>query len=138
IASTQNYDSRFNAVYQARNPEAFAMPLVVLIDAETASAAEVLAGALKENKRARLVGQTTYGKGCTQTVVKLPPATGGVPTGGLRITVARFFSPSGLPYTGGVVPHVLVESLMMPDTALDDPQLTEARLEALRLLGSPP
>jgi len=137
IASTQSVDSRYSTIYQSRNPAAFSLPLVVLIDGETASAAEVVAGALKENRRGRLVGQTTFGKGCTQTVFRLPPAPGGVPTGGLRITVARFFSPTGSPYAGrGVAPHVPVERLAMSDKD-PDPQLEEARVEAQRLLSTP-
>jgi carboxyl-terminal processing protease len=110
--------------------------MVVMIDGDTASAAEVLAGALKENKRGRLVGQTSFGKGCTQTVLKLPPAPGGLPTGGLRVTVARFFSPTGQPYNGrGVTPHLFAERFLMPN-AMNDHQMEEARIEAQRLLTS--
>src|SRR5207302_1152257 len=117
IVSTQNHDPRHNTVYQASNPGALALPLVVLVDGDTASAAEVLAGALKDNKRARLVGQATYGKGCSQGLLKLPAASGGVPTGAVRITVARLFSPSGAPYTGrGVVPHVVAPRRLMRDS----------------------
>ncbi len=135
IASTQSNDPKFNTIYQARNPEALTLPLVVLIDGSTASAAEVLAGALKENKRGRLLGQTSFGKGCTQTVFKLPPAPGGLPTGGLRLTVARFFSPTGQPYSGrGVSPHLFVDRFLMPE-AMDDHQLDEARIEAQRLVN---
>lgn len=134
IATTQNSDPKFDMVYQARNPGAYVAPLVVLIDGDTASAAEVLAGALRDNKRARLVGQTTFGKGCTQCVLKLPSAPGGIPTGGLRLTVARFFSPEGQPYTGrGVTPHIYVERFGMTMPGMDL-QLEEALLEANRLL----
>jgi carboxyl-terminal processing protease len=129
IVSTQNFDPKFNTIYQSRNPDALTLPLVVLIDADTASAAEVLAGALKENNRARLVGQTTFGKGCTQGVFRLP-LIAGVPSGGLRLTVAQFFSPTGIPYSGrGVVPHRFAES---------DLQLAMARQEIRRMLGSTP
>jgi len=135
IVSTQQLDSRSRKVYRSDNPMAFTMPLVVLVDSETASSAEVLAGALKENNRAKLVGQTTYGKGCAQGLLKLPgegelrspaetsPAGG---SGAIRITIARFFSPTGQPYTGhGVEPHV---------AALGDWQLYQAREEAERQL----
>jgi carboxyl-terminal processing protease len=136
IASTQSNDPKFNTIYQSRNPAALTLPLVVMIDGDTASAAEVLAGALKENKRGRLVGQTSFGKGCTQTVLKLPPAPGGLPTGGLRLTVARFFSPTGQPYNGrGVTPHLFAERFLMAD-AMNDHQMEEARMEAQRLLTS--
>jgi carboxyl-terminal processing protease len=135
IASTQNSDPKFNTIYQARNPAALTLPLVVLIDGETASAAEVLAGALKDNKRGRLVGQTTFGKGCTQCILKLPPAPGGVPTGGMRLTVARFFSPEGVPYSGrGVSPHVIAESLFLGSMSGLDQQMDAALLEMQRSL----
>jgi carboxyl-terminal processing protease len=137
IVSTKNEDPRRNKVHEARNPTALTLPLVVLIDGDTASAAEVLAGALKDNRRARLVGLATFGKGCTQRVLKLPPGPGGVPTGAIRVTVARLFSPSGEPYSGrGVVPHVVAARRLMPDSLDDtDNQLAIARVEVQRLLS---
>jgi carboxyl-terminal processing protease len=94
------------------------MPMVVLVNGDTASAAELLAGALKENNRATLIGQTTFGKGCTQAVLELPKVAGGVPTGGMRLTVARFFSPKGQPYCGrGVTPHIFIEDAMAQSQA---------------------
>ncbi len=92
----------FNRAYESRSGmDAFDFPVVVLVDSDTASAAEVLAEALKENQRAVLVGQPTYGKGTLQCVLQLAPA------GGLRLTLARLFGPRGLPIQGaGVVPHV--------------------------------
>ncbi|MCI0741702.1 MAG: S41 family peptidase [Gemmataceae bacterium] len=134
IASTENTDPKFNMVYHARGSQVVTAPLVVLIDGDTASAAEVLAGALKGHQRARLVGQTTFGKGCTQCIVKLPAAPGGIPTGGIRLTVARFFGPDGQPYTGrGVVPDVAVDRVAMASMSTDR-QLDEAFNEAHRLL----
>lgn len=139
IASTQNSDPRFSTVYQARNPNALTIPLVVMIDGDTASAAEVLAGALKDNKRGRLVGQTTFGKGCTQCVLKLPAAPGSIPTGGMRLTVARFFSPDGLPYSGrGVVPHIQAGPFLMGSMNGLDQQMDAALLESQRLLEATP
>jgi len=109
----------YSGPVEANNPNALTMPLVVLVDADTASAAEVLTGALKENKRARVVGQTTYGKGCSQGLwtlptegeLRSPPAVKtGLPTGGIRLTIARFFSPTGQPYSGrGVEPDIFTE-----------------------------
>jgi carboxyl-terminal processing protease len=142
IVSTQHYDPKYNTTYRVRNEQAFALPMVVLVDGDTASAAEVLAGALKDNNRARLVGQTTFGKGCSQEVVRLPsqgllkvpPELGGVQTGAIRITVARFLSPGRQPYSGrGVVPHRLVERQTLPES-LGDNQIEEARSEAQRLI----
>ena len=91
IVSTQGQSSRTFESHSGM--AALDMPLVVLVDGETASAAEVLAGALKENGRAKLVGLPTYGKGTIQTVLQLADA------GGVRITLARFFTPLGQPTT---------------------------------------
>jgi carboxyl-terminal processing protease len=147
IATKQQLDEKGNIITtlcEAKNPAALTFPLVVLIDAETASSAEVLAGALKDNARASLVGQSTYGKGCTQFVLKLPDFKGGLPAGGMRLTVAKVFSPKGLPYTGrGVLPDVAVEmDAMMPSPSpsmmMLDAQRTAAQLEAQRLLMMAP
>jgi carboxyl-terminal processing protease len=136
IVSTQHHDPKSSKVYRSDNPMALTMPVVVLVDGETASAAEVLAGALKDNHRARIVGQTTYGKGCSQGLLKLTgegelrfPATSssGGGAGAIRITVARFHSPLGQPYSGqGVEPDVASVGAL---------QLYQAREEAYRLLA---
>ncbi len=74
------------------------LPLVLLIDADTASAAEVLAAALRDNQRAVLVGVATFGKGTLQFPLKLSGP------GSVRVTIARLGAPSG-PVSAGVVPH---------------------------------
>src|SRR5204863_34824 len=106
---------------------------------DTASAAEVLAGALKENDRAYLIGQTTYGKGCTQWVLNfLPKATGGVPSGGMKLTVARFYDPKGEPFSGrGVAPHLFIEEGEEADTMMmntRDPYLQKALEQLNRMV----
>ncbi|MCL2337800.1 MAG: S41 family peptidase, partial [Firmicutes bacterium] len=65
-------------------------PIVVLMNTKTASASEVLAGALRDNKLARLVGQVTYGKGVMQTMFSLSNG------GALKITTERYFTPAGV------------------------------------------
>lgn len=140
IASSVNQDTKQNQVYHARNPNALTIPMTVLVDNDTASAAEVLAGALKENNRATLIGQTTFGKGCTQCVLKLPNATGGIPTGGMRLTIARMFSPKGMPYSGrGVVPHIFIDDRMAASQANmnADPFIDRAVEELNRMLSMP-
>lgn len=78
-------------------------PMVVLVDAGTASAAEIVTGALGDNQRATIVGEQTYGKGTVQTFFPLP---GG---GGLKLTTARYMTPSGKPIDKtGIMPHVVV------------------------------
>ena len=134
IASTENYDAKLSTIYQSRNPDAWVVPLVLLVDGDTASAAEVLAGAMKENGRARLIGQPTFGKGFSQALVKLPDALGNVPTGGMRLTIARFFSPKGLPYAGqGVTPDLTLPRNDGMNMA-EDQQLDAAIAELNRLV----
>ncbi len=132
IATKHQLDEKSNivaTVCEAKNPNALTIPLVVLIDGETASSAEVLAGALKELNRATLIGEPTYGKGCTQFLLKLPDFKGGLPAGGMRLTVAKVFSPKGLPYTGrGVLPDITVGGTMSFDA------LAAGQTEAQRLL----
>ncbi|HJT78421.1 MAG TPA: S41 family peptidase [Gemmataceae bacterium] len=105
IVFTESPLKRFRGSYRAHNANALTLPLVVLVDGETASAAEVLAGALKDNGRATLVGAPTYGKGSIQCPVPLENLPAGI-----WITVARFYSPARQPYSDrGVTPHVLEE-----------------------------
>jgi C-terminal processing protease CtpA/Prc len=91
------------------------MPLVVLIDAESASASEIFAGAIRDHDRGYIVGQISYGKGSVQGVF---PSERGI--GGLRLTVSRFYSPSGTAISQrGITPHVMVpEEPDAPPTTL--------------------
>lgn len=99
-------DRKLSGTIRADQPDAYLMPMVVLIDGETASAAEVLAGALKDNGRVKLVGHTTFGKGTIQCVIPLDkPYFEHLPAG-IRITVAKLLSPSWQPYSGrGIQPN---------------------------------
>src|SRR5690606_16528179 len=78
-------------------------PLVLVVDAGTASAAEVLAGALRDNGRARIVGSRTFGKGSVQTLLPLDNG------GSVKLTTARYYTPSGKSIQAlGIVPDVLL------------------------------
>ncbi len=97
-----------------------AIGLVVLIDAGSASASEIVAAALQETGRATLVGQPTFGKNTVQIWNDLPNG------GGLRLTTDRWFTPShDTVADGGVVPDVLLEGPEDP-TSDEDPQLDRA------------
>jgi carboxyl-terminal processing protease len=71
------------------NPRPLDIPLVLLVNERTASASEVVAGALQDNDRALIVGRNTYGKSLVQKVLELPSGAG------LTLTTARYFTPSG-------------------------------------------
>ena len=78
-----------NRTWKSGNANFEKLPLVVLVDSQTASAAEIVAGALQDNDRALLLGQTTFGKGLVQNVLELPDGSG------LTLTSARYYTPSG-------------------------------------------
>lgn len=95
------------------------LPLVILVNEGSASASEILAGALKENGRATLVGTTTYGKGTVQSVHSLSDGSG------LAVTIARYYPPSGTNINKrGIKPDVEVDLSMEQQLRLrNDPSL---------------
>jgi carboxyl-terminal processing protease len=100
-ADRENYLSEIDG-------EPLRIPVAVLINGDTASAAEIVTGALKDAGRAVIVGERTYGKGSVQTIFKLKNGEG------LRLTTAHYFTPSGaMINANGVSPQV--EVVMTPD-----------------------
>ncbi|MFN3574748.1 MAG: S41 family peptidase [Phenylobacterium sp.] len=92
IVSQRGRDARDVERYNARPGDiAEGLPMVVLINTGSASAAEIVAGALQDRKRAELVGLTSFGKGSVQTVI---PLRGGM-DGALKLTTARYYTPAG-------------------------------------------
>ncbi len=85
------------------------MPVVVLIDNGTASAAEIVAGALQDNRRALVLGTQSFGKGSVQTLIPLDG------NGAVRLTTARYYTPSGRSIQGlGITPNVEVHASRKP------------------------
>ncbi len=86
------------------------MPLVVLIDGDSASASEIVAGAIRDHRRGIIVGSTSYGKWSVQGIFPLNQASAG-----LRLTTAKFYSPLNHSYSGiGVKPDVDVQQVAKP------------------------
>ena len=71
------------------------VPIVVLINAASASASEIVAGALQDHKRATIMGHRSFGKGSVQTILPIRPLDGSEPKTGIKLTTARYFTPSG-------------------------------------------
>jgi carboxyl-terminal processing protease len=91
------------------------LPIVVLIDGGTASASEIVAGALQDHHRAVIMGTRSFGKGSVQTIIPLAGA------GAMRLTTARYFTPSGRSIQGhGIDPDILVEPAKLEKIALGD------------------
>jgi carboxyl-terminal processing protease len=106
-------------------------PLVVLVNGGSASASEIVAGALKDHGRAFLVGRRTYGKGSVQTVMPLSHG------GAVKLTTSRYFTPSGASIHGkGIIPDIVEDGAGLPPaellTAKGSPPLT-ARDEDVRV-----
>jgi carboxyl-terminal processing protease len=79
-------------------------PIAILVNGGTASAAEIVSGAMKDTKRAVIVGEKTFGKGSVQSIIELQNGEG------LRLTTARYYTPSGVTiHEKGIQPHVELE-----------------------------
>ncbi|TFI59174.1 S41 family peptidase [Sphingomonas parva] len=108
--------------YAEPGDSARGLPIVVLVDAGSASAAEIVAAALQEHHRAVVMGERTFGKGSVQTLLPLSKDTA------LRLTTARYYTPSGRSVQeGGITPDIEVPQLSDPDYK-SRPRLREADL----------
>lgn len=121
IVSTRGRISISDAKFDATPGDLLSgAPVVVLVDAGSASASEVLAGALRDNKRARIIGSRTFGKGSVQTVLPLDNGDS------VKLTTARYYTPSGKSIqASGIVPDVLLTPEPQPGDADVPASLTD-------------
>ena len=120
IVSTVDRDS-YKTTTRARYQQVTDKPIVVLINKGSASASEILSGALKDNHRATIVGEQSFGKGLVQEINKLPDEAG------MNITIQRYLTPSGTDINKkGITPDVMVELTKENVEAKKDVQLEKA------------
>ena len=106
IVSTRGRSAQEDFNYQAHYGGTWRVPLVVLVDGDSASASEIFAAAIKDNARGDIVGQKSYGKGSVQGIFPL-----GYAGAGIRLTTALFYSPNGQKISKhGVIPNIPIES----------------------------
>ena len=111
-------DKDGNKYVESSSLEKVKYPLAVLVDHGSASASEIVAGAIKDTKAGKLFGVKTFGKGSVQSVYRLDNSTA------VKITVAKYYTPSGVSiHNVGIEPDEVVE---LPDTATKDVQLEAA------------
>lgn len=104
LVSTRGRTADQNFTYSAHRPGTWDIPLVLLIDGNSASASEIVAGAVRDHGRGEIVGRQSFGKWSVQSIY---PARNGT---GLRLTTAKFYSPDGHSHSKiGVKPDVVIE-----------------------------
>ncbi|MFG0290607.1 MAG: S41 family peptidase [Rhodopirellula sp. JB044] len=139
IVTTRGRNARENFDYAAHRPNTWDVPMVVLIDRNSASASEIFSGAIHDSERGAVIGETSYGKGSVQGIFRMQSARFG-----LCMTTAKFYSPSGKAISrNGVEPNIVVPPTYIaarPDdqgrltTELDDSVLQKA-IEHLSAAG---
>ena len=110
IVSIRGREKKDVQVYSAKKGDLInGKPLIILINEGSASASEIVAGALQDHKRAVILGTKSFGKGSVQSVIPLGE------NGAMRLTTARYYTPAGRSIQAlGVVPDIIVEQSIRP------------------------
>lgn len=143
LVSTKGRTADQNQVFSATGFHTRNIPLVLLVDGDSASASEIVAGAIHEHRRGTIVGRKTYGKWSVQSILPLRDGTG------LRLTTAKFYSPEGRNLAKvGVRPHVTVKRTDDPSSRRsyfrndariqDDPDIARGLQELTKRLSQLP
>lgn len=128
IVQAEGQVKEFNKSFTSNGQNPFLLPTVIMVDEDTASSAEILAGALQLHGKAKIVGNRTRGKGSVQCLIPIDKAPWDKLPGGVQLTVAKLRLPTGQTFERGLTPDVKVEG----DA---NAVFTAAKLELLRQLG---
>ena len=130
VVARERFTSGEERLYRSRGDNIFRkLPMVILVNGGSASASEILAGALREHKVAALMGTKTFGKGSIQELVSITDETS------LKVTVARWFTPEGHSISGdGLEPDIIVEQKAGDTEELRDTQLEAAAAKVRELI----
>jgi carboxyl-terminal processing protease len=138
IVSTRGRSAEEDATFTAHETNKWRMPLVVIVDQDSASAAEIFSGAIHDLRRGTIVGVRSYGKGSVQGIFPLDGTNAGI-----RLTTAKFYSPTGKPYSHvGVVPDREVHQVAKPiegkTASMPNDAMLNAALEVARSANTTP
>ncbi len=136
IVSTHGRIAQEDSTYTAHPEGTWHVPLTVIIDQDSASAAEIFSGAIHDHHRGTIVGVRSFGKGSVQGIFQLDGSDSG-----LRLTTAKFYSPQGKPYSRvGVEPNVVVRQAARPingAVAVKEDAMLSAALQIARTAALP-
>ena len=132
IVTVEDRDGRVLNDYESDEEQQIDLPMVVLVNGNSASASEIFTGALKDSGKAKIVGTTTFGKGIVQSVIPLSDGTA------IKLTIAKYFTPNGNDiHKIGIEPDYEVELADGRKNAVNLPHEEDAQLDkAIEIINS--